>query len=99
MYNDMVPNLTDMFIRGAATLPLSAHVKQLLEQIKAVTDAQRANPSATRAPGEIVAPSVAGGKPAAGTGGAAATGAAATAAGGSAAPAAAGGSAASKPKS
>ncbi|MGZ3438642.1 MAG: hypothetical protein ACXVDD_03975, partial [Polyangia bacterium] len=94
-FNEMVPNLTDVFLRGAPGLPLSAQVRQALAQIKEVTDAQRKNPSAPRAGGEIVAPSVAG----AGAG-AASTGSPAASAGASAGAAAgktAGGSS-SKPK-
>ena len=59
-FKDLIPNLTDMFLRGTATMPLSAHVRQMLDQIKKVTVEQRNNPSAPRAAAEIVAPSVSG---------------------------------------
>jgi hypothetical protein len=90
-FEAMVPQLTDVFLRGAPGLPLSAQVRQALAQIKDVTDAQRKNPSAARAAGDIVAPSVAGAgagpaAPAAGAGAAAGAAAGKTAAGGSSKP-------------
>ncbi|MDB4965494.1 MAG: hypothetical protein JWN44_1183 [Myxococcales bacterium] len=63
-YEDMIPNLTDMFIRGTATMPMGATVKQMLEQIRNVTAAERAAPSPARPSGEITAPSAGGAKPA-----------------------------------
>jgi hypothetical protein len=62
-YEEMIPNLTDMFIRGTATVPLGASVKQMLDAIKNSTSGERANPSAPRAAGEITAPSAGGSKP------------------------------------
>jgi hypothetical protein len=51
----LVPTLTDMFIRGTATMPLSASVQKMLKDIAETTAAERAAPSAARAPGEITA--------------------------------------------
>ena len=53
----MIPNLTDMYMRGGLTAPLGPKIKEMLAAIKTSTNNERANPSATRAPGEITAPS------------------------------------------
>jgi hypothetical protein len=60
-FEAMVPNLTDMFIRGTATMPMGAMVRKMLQTIKAATEGERANPSAPRTEGQITAPSVGGG--------------------------------------
>ncbi len=53
----MIPNLTDMFLRGTPGLTLSAAVKDMLTKIKTSTEAERANPSAARGPGSPTPPS------------------------------------------
>jgi hypothetical protein len=54
----MIPNLTDMYLRGNAPGSIGGAVKQMLDAIKKSTEGERAAPSPTRGPGEIVAPSV-----------------------------------------
>jgi hypothetical protein len=54
----MIPNLTDMYLRGNAPTSIGASVQQMLASIKKSTEGERKAPSPERGPGEIVAPSV-----------------------------------------
>ncbi len=53
----MIPNLTDMYLRGGMTIPMGDKIKEMLAAIKTSTNNERGAPSPTRAPGEITAPS------------------------------------------
>jgi hypothetical protein len=55
-FEGMIPNLTDMFIRGDAGLNLKAKIKKMLSDIKTATEKERATPAAPRAPGPVSAP-------------------------------------------